>query len=210
MSTNTVSQVNIATQKVTVEAEYLALITGFGTDLAGVDPVVLLGTSYARSDLLARFQSRIDASKATKAARAGLRTAVSSEQALEADVEPLRQAMKQYLQSRFGKNSPKLQAFGFTEAKKPQKTAKAKANAVVKMKATRDARHIMGKKQRLEIKAPAVPADETPGPAPEASATPATTAPATPAPAPTTAVPAAPASPAAKATSTSSTGSAAS
>jgi hypothetical protein len=86
MSSNTVSQVNIATQKVTVEAEYLALITGFGTDLAGVDPVVLLGTSYARAALIAKFQSRIDAAQATKSARASLRTAVSSEQALEAEV----------------------------------------------------------------------------------------------------------------------------
>ena len=171
MSSNTVSQVNIATQKVTVEAEYLALIAGFGTDLAGVDPVVLLDTSYARAALLAKFQSRVDASQATKASRASLRTAVSSEQALDAEVGPLRQAMKQYLQSRFGKNSPKLQAFGFTEAKRPQKSAQSKAGAVVKMQATRDARHIMGKKQRLAIKAPAGAADETPAPAPETPAT---------------------------------------
>jgi hypothetical protein len=206
MSSNTVSQVNIATQKLTREAEYLALMNGFSTDLAGVDPIVLVGTSYARATLLAKFQSRIDASHATKAARASLRTAVSSEHALEVEVEPLRQAMKQYLQSRFGKTSPKLQAFGFTEVKRAQKSAGTKAGAVAKAKATRKARNTMGKKQRLQIKAPAAAPEgtaETPSAAPEtapahAPATPTATAPATVAP------------PAAKVPSTSSTGGAAS
>jgi hypothetical protein len=162
MTTNTVSQVTIATQKVTVEAEYTALINGFGTDLVGVDPLVLVGTTYPRATLLAKFQSRIDAAQATKSARANLRTAAANERALAEQIEPVRQAMKHYLQGRFGKNSPMLQAFGFTEAKTAQKTAESKAGAVVKMKATRKARHTMGKKQRLAITAPTVDAASTP------------------------------------------------
>lgn len=200
MSTNTVSQVNIATQKLTVEAVYLALINGFNTDLVGMDPVVLIGTSYARADLLAKFQNRVDASRATKAARAAMRSAVASEKGLDAELEPLRSAIKQFLQSRFGKNSPKLQAFGFTEVKRAQKTADSKAGAVAKAKATRTARHTMSKKQRLQIKAP------TPAPEPTADApSPAPGTATAPAPSPAPAAPTV-ASPLAKAPSTSSTG----
>jgi hypothetical protein len=161
MTTNTVSQVTIATQKVTAEAEYTALINGFGTDLVGVDPLVLIGTTYPRAALLAKFQSRIDAAQATRSARANLRTVAANERALAERIEPVRQAMKHYLQGRFGKNSPMLQAFGFTEAKTVRKTAESKAGAVVKMMATRKARHTMGKKQRLAITAPTVDATST-------------------------------------------------
>jgi hypothetical protein len=205
MTTNTVSQVTIATQKVTVEAEYTALINGFGTDLAGLDPVVLVGVSYARATLLAKFQSRIDAAQATKNARADLRTAVAGEEALAEEIDPLRKAMKQFLQSRFGKDSPKLQAFGFTEAKATQKTAASKAGAVTKMLATRKARHIMGKKQRLQIKAPVAPTDTAPAATPPVATTPPQQTPVTAAPAPTP-ITAAPASPAPKAASTTTTG----
>jgi hypothetical protein len=163
----TLSTINIATQKTTIEAEYKTLINGINTELIGVDPFVINGTTYTRADLLARLQSRITASEATKTARTALHNAVNSEQDLQAQMVLLRAGMKAYLISRFGKGSGKLQLFGFAQTKTTQKTAQSKAAAVVKSKATRTARGTLGKKQKSGIKGvvpvPATPS--SPGPA---------------------------------------------
>ena len=65
-----------------------------------------------------------------------------------AAVAPYRRDMRSYLVSKYGPNSPTLQAFGFTQAKAPQKSAAAKAAGVAKAKATRAAIGTKGKKQR--------------------------------------------------------------
>jgi hypothetical protein len=178
MATTTSTQINIATQKITVEAEYEALINGMNTELANVDPIVLIEQSYPRAALIAEFQKRVDAAEATKTARNNLHTCVAQEKTVQTEVAPLRMAMKQYLQSRYGKNSPKLQLFGFTQAKKPAKTVASKMAAVTNAKATRVARNTMGKKQKLKVKGAPSPGGTTPSAASSASApaaTPATT-----------------------------------
>jgi hypothetical protein len=172
--TTTFTTINIATQKTTLEAEYKRLINGINTELAGVDSFVINGVAWTRPDLLTRLQSRIDASEKTKAARTNLHNIVNSEQELQLEIAPLRAGLKTYLQSRFGKTSGKLQLFGFAQNKSTQKTAQAKADAVVKSKATRKARGTMGKKQKTAIKGDVIGVVTTPILAPA----PATTAPA--------------------------------
>jgi hypothetical protein len=148
----TVSTVNISTQKATVEAEYKALITGINTELVDETHFTVNGIAMSKPELVGRFQSRLDAAEKTKTLRTTLHTTVGAEHALNLEVAPLRMGFKQYLQSRYGKNSPELQKFGFTPAKKPQRPVAAKATGIAKNQATRKARNTIGKKAKLQIR----------------------------------------------------------
>lgn len=172
----TASTVNISTQKATVEAEYKALITGINSELAGETHFMLNGTLMAKPELVAHFQSRLDAAEKTKTQRTALHATVGAEHALNLEIAPLRMGFKTYLQSRYGKNSPELQKFGFTPAKKPQRPVAAKATGIAKNQATRKARNTIGKKAKLQIKgtvpsSSAAPTPPTPPPAPAKPAT---------------------------------------
>jgi hypothetical protein len=150
-TTNTTTTVTIAKLKLDVEAEYRAAITGMNTVYAGVDPYKLNGETLTKAELLAKFQSRVDAAEATKTARAALRTAVAEEKAVEKEVKPLRAGLKSFIQSREGRGSPILQTFGFPEGKTPKTRPAVKADAALKAKATRAARGTKGRKQKASI-----------------------------------------------------------
>jgi hypothetical protein len=158
MSTTTLTQVNITTQKVDVEAEYTALANGMSTDLPDITSFLMAHTTYAKDDLVTRFKAFLAAIEATKSARTALHLAVANERALLKQVAPLRAQLKTYLGLRFGKNSPEMQKFGFTQAKVPKTPVASKAEGIVKNKATRAVRGTASKKQKSKIKAPAVTA----------------------------------------------------
>ncbi len=150
---------NIATTKLTIEGAYAALITGIETDLANVTTFLLNGQSYGRDALLAKFQSRIDASKKSKASKSVWHQDVEAEHELDVEVAPLRKAMKSYVEAGFGKNSSKAQDFGFGSRRPRKAKAATKATAVAKAAKTKTARGIMGKNQRKKIVAPAAPSN---------------------------------------------------
>jgi hypothetical protein len=153
INTNTtVSQINIATQKAAVEAEYKALVFAIGTELGDVQSFLINKRAFSKAELIAKFQARIDAAERTKADRTGLHASVAAERELQKEVAPLRSGFKQFLQSRYGKNSPEMQKFGFTQAKVPQRAVATKSAAVDKAKATRVARKTQGKKQKINVK----------------------------------------------------------
>lgn len=157
MSTTTTT-INVSAQKATLAAILAALVTGINTELAGVDPIVLDGTSYPRTDLLARIQAVLDAIARVKAARTTLSQVVASQKGALDQGRLLRAAMKRYLQSKFGPSSPKLQEFGFAPVRTPKTLVQTKAQAKVKAAATRTARGTKGKKAKLAIHgSPAAP-----------------------------------------------------
>jgi hypothetical protein len=170
MSTSTTT-INVSTQRATLAALLAALVNGINTELAGVDPFVLDGTTVPHADLLARIQAVLDAIASVKAARKALQQAIASQKAALAQGRPLRAAMKRYLQANYGPTSPKLQLFGFTPARTPKTLAATKAQAQVKAKSTRAARGTKGKKAKLAIHgasapiAPATPPAVVPTPA---------------------------------------------
>jgi hypothetical protein len=172
-STSGTIPMQIATQKSDVIAEYTALSDGLKTDLTDVDTITLDGVDYKRVALIAKFDGRVAAAQKTKAQRAVLSQCVADEKANDKEVRPLRNALKGYLKTRFGKDSPRLQKYGFTPDKPPRKRASVKAAAVEKAQATRKQRGIMGRKQRTEIKAPAAAPVAAPPPAPAPAPAPA-------------------------------------
>jgi hypothetical protein len=180
--------VSVTTQKLDTEAEYQALIDGINAMLPGVDPFDLAGQSIPRAQLLAAFESRVDAARSTKAQRLALLAAIAHEKEVNSRTKPLRAAFKTYAQGRYGKSASELQKFGLVPNRTPKKTATKKAAAVAKGQATRKARGIQGRQQRAAITAGAPAASATPSPTP-------LPAPAAPPTSPPTASPAAAATP---------------
>jgi hypothetical protein len=181
----TVGQINIAAQRAKVEAQFTALVSGINTQLTDVTTFVFQDAQVPKTQVVSRLQARIDAAEKTKAARLAFHAAVAAEAQTVADTTPLVADLKAFLQSRYGKTSPKLQTFGITQAKTPQKSVAAKAAGVAKAKATRAALGTKGKKQRkaaveaLEASATVqAPATTSPVPAP-VTTPPAVTAPST-------------------------------
>jgi hypothetical protein len=154
---STTTTVNVTAQKATLAALLAALVKGVSTELAGVDSIVLDGTTYARTDLLARIQAALDAFASVKTARTALAQAVASQDAAVAQAKPLRAGVKRFLQLKYGPTSPKLQEFGFTPTRVPVTSVKTKAEAKVKSAATRAARGTKGKKQKAQITGASTP-----------------------------------------------------
>jgi hypothetical protein len=148
---STTTTINVTAQKATMAALLAALVNGIHTELAGVDPIVLDGTSHPQTELLAILQAALVAIAGVKSARTGLAQAVTSQKAAVAQAKGIRTGMKRYLQTKYGPQSPKLQEFGFTPARTPKTPVQAKAAAKVKAAATRQARGTKGKKQKLAI-----------------------------------------------------------
>ena len=144
----TVGKINVAEQRAKVEAQFSSLITGIDTLLTDVTTFLIGDQQILKPQVVSRLQARIDAAERTKAVRLALHAAVAAEALTVADTNPLRADLKTYCQGRYGKTSPKMQLFGFTQAKVPQKSAVAAAKGVAKAKATRAAIGTKGKKQR--------------------------------------------------------------
>jgi hypothetical protein len=146
------SVINISALKASTEAQYRAAIDGMNALLTDVTVVYVNGRAVPRAQVLETLNSRVTAAEATKAARLALHKAIENEQAAEAQARPLRASLKLVVQARFGTNSPQVQSFGFSQNKRPKTPAATKAAAVEKSKATRQARHTMGPKQKAPIK----------------------------------------------------------
>lgn len=147
-----ITTINISHQKVDIEAEYKTLVEGIKTELAALNTLEIGGQIIPRVDLIARFQARIDAAETVKAARGAHQKAVADERAVDAEVRPLRAATKVFLQGKYGKQSPALQKFGFTQGRKAKASVEAKAAGQAKAKATRAALGTKGKQQKKASK----------------------------------------------------------
>jgi hypothetical protein len=158
--------------KVMLQASYQALVNGLQSTYQPTDTFDTTEGTYTRDELIAQFDAFIGSSETTKAARQGWLAATQAEQAALIQVAPLRAAVRSVIQGRFGKAGLGLAKFGFSPAKTPKKSTTTKAGAVAKTKATRAARHTMGKVQKQGITGdvvgitvtPLVAGPPTPGP----------------------------------------------
>jgi glyceraldehyde-3-phosphate dehydrogenase/erythrose-4-phosphate dehydrogenase len=112
-------------------------------------------TFTTAADLATFIQADIDACDAADRARAAWLTAVHEQTASHAAVAPVLRALKRQLLAQFG-DTPAANAtladFGYTAPKVVQRTSTANAAAAAKARATRQARHTMGKNQKKDVK----------------------------------------------------------
>ena len=154
------------------------------------------GTKLKASQVVAIYQSCLDSRAALATKRAETKAAMATRSSAETARRRADRAVKAWVVNEFGEGSQQALDFGFAPPKKATRTVESKVNAVALAKATRAARHTMGKKQKSLIKgttvvsvAPANPANTPAGASPAVQ--PAT--PTAPAVAPQLATPAAPA-----------------
>jgi hypothetical protein len=176
------------TNKTATTARDTQIIAGITKDLTTTKSLLLAGTSYTPTTLIALIQSRIAAVNAVAAARANWLDAVKTQDALDTQVHEAEMGLKHYVLNVFGKTSPLLADFGFSAPKVTKTTTETKQVAIQKGQATRVARGTASKKAKAKIKG------TIPTPAQPASTTAPVTTPTPPAPA-TPVPPAAPAAP---------------
>ncbi|MGO8995158.1 MAG: hypothetical protein ACLQVI_17725 [Polyangiaceae bacterium] len=118
----------------------------------GATAIAINGRKLTVAEVVAIYDeclaSRTDLAQKRAVARAAMDRRATAEAARrEAD-----QALRGWVANEFGIASKEAIDFGFPPPKKPELTVDAKALAVARTKATRAARHTMGKRQKEQIR----------------------------------------------------------
>jgi hypothetical protein len=129
------------------------VIAGVDKYFSAVAKVTVGGTDYTPAALKAVFQADADAQKAADDGRAKQKELVSAQRAARKSMRTLRTQLRTFLLSNYGAGAASMfEDFGFPAPKKATVKVSTKAQAVVKSKATRDARGTKGKNQKKAIK----------------------------------------------------------
>jgi hypothetical protein len=153
----------------TIQAHDGQVIVGIGKHLQNVSSIPAGGKTLTPAELTKLVQSRIDSANAVAAAKAHWHDAVASFKQLNTEMTQVNRDLRHFVIGTFGEASPVLADFGFAPPKRTKLTPEQKAAAAKKRLATRKARHVMGKKQRLNVKAPIEPSSQAPAPPPTQS-----------------------------------------
>jgi hypothetical protein len=134
------------------QAHDAQVIEGIKKRLQNVSSVPIGGSTYTPADLVKLVQSRIDSASGSATAKANWHSTVVDHTTLNSKLTPVLRGLRRYVIDVFGEVSPVLADFGFASPKRATRTPEQKAAAAAKAKATRAARHTMGKKQKKSVK----------------------------------------------------------
>lgn len=146
------------------------LAAGLQKHAATLPSLLIAGNNVQTTSIITTVQSRMTARVNTATALAAYRTALASEQQTIAQSKAIVSGTKQALKVMYAGQLATLGDFGL-KAPKPRTpmTPEQKVAAAAKAKATREARHTMGPKEKAKITGATV----APAAAPEAQAAPA-------------------------------------
>jgi hypothetical protein len=130
------------------------LVNGMQLHMQNVTELTIAGVVHKTADIIAGIESDIAASDQSEAMHGAWLAQVTQEKASHEQIDPQVRGVEQYVRLTY-ENAPNGQAilanFGMSPRKKrPVSTAK-KSAAVIKRKATRQARHTMGAVQKSGI-----------------------------------------------------------
>ena len=128
------------------------LIDGLNKVASTIPSFVVGGAPVATKDIVTTLQARLATAKAAESARVAWQTAVQADRDERAKTKTLVSVIKQTLLQYFAGQADTLATFGLTPRKPRAVKPETKVVAAAKAKATRAARHTMGKKQKAEIK----------------------------------------------------------
>jgi hypothetical protein len=109
------------------------------------------GKSMTPQQIVAIFQRHLDAMAALTKQRAQTTAAVQTEHADRATAQAAVPYIRNYVAAAFGESSAQYASLGFAPRKPAQQTVESKAQAHLKMLATRKARQTLGKLQKAKI-----------------------------------------------------------
>jgi hypothetical protein len=163
------------------------LIDGLNKHATSIPGIVIAGASATTKDIVVTLQSRVDSARTVQSSRASWLAAVQTDRALRDKTKTYVSGLRQALLVAFAGQIDVLADFGLTPRKPRVVTPEEKVATAAKARATRVARHTMGKKQKAAIKGTVAPTEPAPAPAPSP---PVASPPATPAPTPVMPAPA--------------------
>jgi hypothetical protein len=134
-----------------------SLLDGINKHAPAIPSVIVSGAAVPLKDITSNLQARIAAAKNVAPAKATWLAAVQADRDQRAKTKALVGALKQTLELVFAGQVETLADFGLTGRKTAVVTPETRVAAAAKAKATRTARHTLGKKQKAKIKG-AVPA----------------------------------------------------
>ena len=140
--------------KTTALALNKKIAEGVDKHFSKVKSLTVGGTTYTPKDLLAVLNAENDASSAVDSTRTQLVDQVATHRTAKVKAAAVRSALKVYILGTYGKKAVQMLGdFGMSAPKATGKrTVETKVQAVAQAKATREARHTMGKKQKASIK----------------------------------------------------------
>jgi hypothetical protein len=158
-------------KKIAVLGRDAKIVDGIQKHLQGVSSLQLAGATYSPADLVKLVESRTSQAAAVTVANATWHAAVAAEKELNDKLAPVLQGLRQYVFNAFGTASTVPADFGFTATARKPLTPEQKVARAAKAKATRAARHTMGKVQKKKVTgATAAAAAAAPAPAPAPAA----------------------------------------
>jgi hypothetical protein len=183
---------HIGRSRIEQQTAVQSTIDGLTKHAQALPSIVIAGTTYPTSDLIAILQTRLDALNAAETARAAWQAAVQRDYAQRTGTKGILSGIRQATQVAFAGHIDVLADFGLVGRKPAVISPETRVAAAQKAKATRAARHTMGPKQKAAIKGDVTGVSVTPITAPAApTVAPAPSAtPASPAPTPPSATPA--------------------
>lgn len=110
------------------------------------------GTPHKLADVIDVFQRSLDARAEVTVKRSELKASLSKRKEIEDTRQRIDAGLKAWIAVRFGANSQQAHEFGYPPRKATKKDVATKWHAVEQSKATRDARHTMGKREKAKIK----------------------------------------------------------
>ncbi len=123
-----------------------------------------LEETYAKSDtftvktkkvtvaqIIALIVARVEATRASESAKAAWIAAAKEEATRVAESEAVLAGVRQILRASLGADNQALADFGIVPHKRAELSVEDKVAALEKRRKTREARHVMGRKQRLAI-----------------------------------------------------------
>ncbi len=109
------------------------------------------GKLVASKDVQAKIQAHVDTMTSLTAARAKASQLHDVDESQRTETDAILTCVRNYAAGLFGENSPEFASFGFLPKKVAQRTLESKTDAAEKVRATRVARHTMGKRQKAAI-----------------------------------------------------------
>lgn len=156
--------------KVTQQAKYQKMLTAVKGMFGGKKTLTIGGEELTLEGVLGLVRNGIQLAKATEDQGTLYHSAVAAERKNTAELKPLCTAIRKYLVGIYGASSQELLKFGFKPTTPRKPSAKTKAQAVDKSKATREARGTKGKRQKESIQGTV--ASTVPSASPPAGSTP--------------------------------------
>ena len=140
------------TNKTTQAQQNKKIIEGFNEHYKPSQVISINGRQERVAELVQRIQNVVDLAKSSADAQATWREAVRVEREGTKAIAATVRAVRNIIAGAFGENSKQLLDFGFTPRKRTKTTVEVKAEAVKKLRSTREARHTMGAKEKRKIK----------------------------------------------------------